>query len=147
MWLYRNENDWLLNNLPLPKRSEKAKKRINWIDRDQEYSILIIREAVNILIEIPLIRVTKTIIAKRLDLLAKFENYINKLPISQIILEEVTETNEEFQIRRIRYFVAKFKVDNVPFSKYGLARAAGIKGEFIQGKVDFVLQEEVNFFN
>ncbi|MCA1321979.1 TnsD family transposase [Bacillus tianshenii] len=146
MWLYRNEKEWLLNNLPLAKKPVKTKSRIDWASRDEEYSFLIIKETVNILIEIPLTRVTKTKIAKKLDLLAKFEKSITKVPNSQKILEDVTETTEEFQIRRIRYFAAKFRIDNIPYSKSSLARVAGIKNEFIQNKVDLVLKEETSYF-
>lgn len=147
MWLYRNDKEWLLNNLPFSQKRMKAKGRINWTLRDEEYSLLIIIEAVNILIRIPLTRVTKTTIAKRLDLLAKFQNCINMLPNCNKILDDITETNQEFQIRRIRYYAEQFRRENIPYSKSRLVRTAGLKNIHIQNKVYSVLNDELNFHN
>lgn len=43
MWLYRNERDWLLRVLPNSKTVISTKRRIDWEERDQEYSLLLIK--------------------------------------------------------------------------------------------------------
>ncbi|WP_057767788.1 TnsD family Tn7-like transposition protein [Cytobacillus praedii] len=143
-WLYRKDKDWLLSNLPLSKRSYKPVTKINWAKRDEEYSILLIKEAVNIFTEIPLIRVTKTRLAKRLDLQARFENYMNKLPMCKNIFTDVTETVEDFQIRRIIFIGEKFRRENTPYTKSSLARGARLNKN-LSKKVENVLVEELSY--
>ncbi|WML42281.1 TnsD family Tn7-like transposition protein [Neobacillus sp. OS1-2] len=146
IWLYRNHREWLLKNLPNPKISHKTTAKINWDQRDEEYSFLLIKEAINILTEEPLIRLTKTRIAKRLDLQSRFEKNIDKLPICKSILDDVTEDIEDFQIRRIRLRAEGLRKENFYYSKSTLGRAAGL-GKNISRKVNKVLHEELGFLD
>lgn len=144
MWLYRNERDWLLSVLPNSKTIIRTKRRIDWEERDREYSFLLIKEAINILIEEPLIRVTKTKLAKTLDLQSRFEKYLDKLPVCKTILDDVTETIEDFQIRRIRFYGEKFRKENIHYTKSSLLRSAGLNNRSIES-VKFVILDEMNY--
>lgn len=144
MWLYRNERDWLLSVLPNSKTLIKTKRRIDWEERDQEYSFLLIKEAINILIEEPLIRLTKTLLAKKLDLQSRFEKYMDKLPICKSILDDVSETIEDFQIRRARFYGEKFRKENIHYTESSLLRSAGLNNRSIES-VKFVIVDELNY--
>ncbi|TQR08009.1 hypothetical protein FG382_22030 [Psychrobacillus lasiicapitis] len=126
-WLYKNDNEWFISNLPSAKRGEIQRTMINWEKRDSEYLQLIIRETINLYLEIPLVRVTRTKIYQRLDIQTRFEKKIDKFPKCKGLLQVITETVEEFQIRRIKYFEKQYINNNIHYTVSSLKRAAGIK--------------------
>jgi len=142
-WLYQNDNEWFADNLPQAKRGRIPKSIVNWKDRDDEYLLLIIREAINLSLELPLVGVTKTKIYHRLDVQARFENNLDKLPKCKSVLQGITETVEEFQIRRIRYFGKQFRNKNIDYTISSLKRAAGIK-EVLNELIQLVILDEIN---
>lgn len=142
-WLYKNDNNWFINNLPPSRTRNRSRKLVDWGKRDDEYSLLIIEEAINLYIELPLVRVTKTKIYQRLDLQARFENNINKMPISKSILLDVVETVEEFQIRRIRFYSEQLRQSRGQLMISKLMRAAGIKTTSNK-HIEEILHEEIN---
>lgn len=142
-WLYQNDNEWLTSNIPPVKRGHTRKSVVDWEKRDNEYFLLIIRETINLSLEIPLVRVNKTKIYQRLDIQARLENNLDKLPKCKGLIHGITETVEEFQIRRIRYFGKQFRDNNNDYSVSSLKRMAGIKSvknELVQ----HVIFDEVN---
>lgn len=145
MWLYRYEKKWLLENLPQPqpRRKNSYQYKVDWNKRDEEYSLFIIREAINIITERSLIRVTKTRILNRLDKQTMIGNNLINLPLCRIVLEEVTESVEEFQIRRVRYNAEQLRSQHKSFTKSMLIRASAIKGK-VSERVNEVILEELN---
>ncbi|MBS4207193.1 TnsD family Tn7-like transposition protein [Bacillus sp. FJAT-50079] len=142
-WLYKNDREWFTSNLPHVKRRQISRTIVDWEERDDEYSLLIIREAIILSLEIPLVRVTKTRIYQRLDVQTRFENNLDKLPKCKNILQDVTETVQEFQIRKIRYFGDQFRRKNMDISISTLTRTVGIKkisNDFVQQ----VILDEMN---
>ncbi|MCP1187729.1 TnsA endonuclease N-terminal domain-containing protein [Priestia flexa] len=80
---------------------------------------------------------------QRLDVQARFENNLEKLLKCKGILQDITETVEEFQIRKIRHFGEQFRRENMDFSISSLTRIAGIKkisNDFVQ----LVILDEMN---
>jgi hypothetical protein len=144
-WLYRNERDWFLCNLPVVLKSSTPRTKTDWKKRDEEYSLLIVKEALKIFTQNPLIRVTKTKIIKSLDLQAKFEKYIDKLPLSKLILKDVTETVEDFQIRRICIIGDNLRLNNINITKSGLQKLAGLNNN-LSPKVKSALYKELSYF-
>lgn len=142
-WLYKNDHEWFTNNLPPVKREQIARTVVDWEERDDEYSLIIIREAITMSLEVPLVRVTKTRIYQRLDVQARFENNLDKLPKCKNILRDITETVQEFQIRKIRYFGEQFRRNNIAFSTSTLTRTAGIN-KISNDLVQRVVLDEMN---
>lgn len=140
-WLYQNDNEWFTSNLPPLKREYIQKSFVDWGKRDDEYLLLIIREAINLSIEVPLVRVTKTKIYQRLDVQARFENNLDKLPKCKNLLQGIIETVEEFQVRRIRFFGKQFREKNIDYSISTIKRAAGIKETSNQLIRNVILEE------
>lgn len=141
-WLYKYEKDWLFRNLPLSHIGNNASIQIDWNKRDNEYSFLIIKKAIEIFMEYPLKRVTKTGIARKLDLLPKIANQIDKLPICRVILADITETVEEFQIRKVRFYAKKFRKESIPYTQSSLMKIAGLKKE-MSNRIKLIIVEEL----
>ncbi|MBO2537211.1 TnsD family Tn7-like transposition protein [Rummeliibacillus suwonensis] len=143
-WLFQNDKEWLISNLPsIKRRGYTRKSDIDWKKRDDEYLPLIIREAMDLSLEVPLVRVTKTKIYQRLDIQARFESNIEKLPKCEKLIQNLTETVEEFQIRRIRYFGEKFRNKNIDYSVSSLKRASGIK-QNSNKLIQYIILNEMN---
>lgn len=94
-------------------------------------------------LEIPLVRVTKTKVYQRLDIQARFEKKMDKFPQCKGLLQDITETVEEFQIRRIKYFEKQYINNNIHYTVSGLKRAAGIK-DFSNQLIQHVILDEIS---
>lgn len=103
-WLYRHDKQWLFNNLPPKmKRGSNNQKRVDWARRDEELSELIEKEAELIKTrEGKLQRVTISIIGKQLGASSLLEKNLNHLPLCRDKLQNITESIEEFQMRRLK---------------------------------------------
>lgn len=69
---------------------------------------------------------------------------MDKLPICKTILDDVTETIEDFQIRRIRFYGEKFRKENIQYTKSSLLRSAGLNNRSIES-VKFIILDEMNY--
>ncbi|KIL50821.1 TnsD family Tn7-like transposition protein [Jeotgalibacillus campisalis] len=144
MWLYRNEKNWLFRNLPSPKKPHKSIEKVNWVKRDEDYSVLIIKEAINMLFEDPLIRISKSRIGIRLDIRTNLETKINKLPCCKSLLKDITETVEDFQIRRVRFHATRLRQENLLYTRSSLLRASGLKSQ-LTNSVNAVVIDELTY--
>jgi hypothetical protein len=144
IWLYRNDNDWLYENLPPKESATSTNKRVNWEERDYEIARLIKIEVDKIMAVDPPERVTVSRIGQRIQKLALLEKKLNKLPRSKKILEELMETVEDFQKRRIKSIAAKKREANKEIKEWELIREAGIRPEYIE-LMNQTLQNEINF--
>jgi DNA-binding Lrp family transcriptional regulator len=103
LWLYKNDKAWLVDHQPPLQKRKGPPKRFNWSLRDLEIAALVKAEA-ELMMKIPgrPIRVSATAIIKRIDKWA-VRNIDNryKFPLTFDALNKVTESAEEYAVRRV----------------------------------------------
>ncbi|MDR4888384.1 TnsD family Tn7-like transposition protein [Fredinandcohnia sp. QZ13] len=130
IWLYRNDREWLFKNLP-PKLKPVCKKNIiNWENRDNDIFLLINNEFLKLINTVPLVRITKSKIGRAVGKISLLEKHLDKLPKSRKLLEEVTETVEEFRIRRVRHAAKSLRNKHSRITRWKLVRAANLPQNF-----------------
>mgnify|MGYP003407736141 CR=1 FL=1 len=129
MYLYRHDKQWLFNVLPTIQKRKNNVKTVDWNKRDKEYSTRI--KALNERLrasEKP-IRITTSIMGKRLGILANLERHLEKLPITKKLLKQITESVEEFQIRRCYKVIDEMIREEVDIRLWRVQRLAGVKSK------------------
>lgn len=147
IWLYRHDKSWLYNKLPeaIPsgKRNENSKERVDWNKRDIEIKGLIAAKREKMLSAKKLIRITKASVGKPLGLLAILDKKLDKLPKTKEYLAEVTESVEQFQIRRCKKIIDEKLKKEEPIKLWELQREAAIRTEAFK-KITGELQKYIN---
>nr|WGD93018.1 TnsD family transposase [Bacillus subtilis] len=100
MFLYRHDKEWLIKNLPIKQKKLESTKTVDWNKRDREYFVKIETLYKELLTKERPIRITISAVGKRLGILANLERRLDKLLKTKKLLEEITESVEQFQIRR-----------------------------------------------
>ncbi|WP_083939029.1 TnsD family Tn7-like transposition protein [Gracilibacillus lacisalsi] len=126
MWLYRNDKEWLNNHSPKLIELNPPSNKINWSHRDEEIAKIIIPKVIQILNHSKPLRVTRNKIGKLIRKQALLERHLEKLPITNFILAEVTESVEEFQIRRVVWAFNELKDQQEVIKMWELKRFAGL---------------------
>jgi hypothetical protein len=131
-WLYRNDKEWLKDNYPEPPKTKYVvTNRVDWEHRDQETAKQVESIAKEILGEASkLIRVTKNEIGRRLGKLSLLDKRLDKLPKTEEVLNEVVESVEQFQIRRIKLIASQLKETNSKIKEWELIRAVGLSKKY-----------------
>lgn len=127
MYIYRHDNAWLAENLPVKQRKQKPSKSVDWVKRDQQYVKQIKLLHNQLLKEEKPIRITQTIIGKRLDILANLERHLDKLPRTRQLLKQITESVQDFQLRRCYKIIDELLQNNEPILLWQVQRVAAIK--------------------
>ncbi len=100
MYLYRHDKEWLFDQLPAIQKKEKPISIVDWDERDREYCSKV-KKLYKELIELDKpVRITISIIGKRLGILSNLEKHPDKLLQTKKFLSEITESTQQFQIRR-----------------------------------------------
>ncbi|MGJ7922799.1 hypothetical protein [Neobacillus sp. LXY-4] len=73
------------------------------------------------------IRITISLLGKRLGILAILERHLEKLPITKRLLEQITESVQQFQIRRCCKIIDNLKCELSDVKLWRVQRLAGIK--------------------
>lgn len=125
-WLYRHDKDWLLKTNLCIKPTFRTKQRINWAVRDFNLSHKLCRYVDNIrkLSDRP--RISKTMMLKVVGE-AMVRNNLERLPILEKHLNELMETQLEFQKIRIDHAIDTLKKFSMSLSPSNIQRAANIK--------------------
>ncbi|MFJ8087099.1 TnsD family Tn7-like transposition protein [Lysinibacillus sp. NPDC095746] len=99
--LYEHDFDWYSVNFPATIKNRRNTSHVDWDARDEEYYQKIIEIYPNLLsLEKP-VRILRGLFSKRLNLFyLSIMDQMDKLPKTNKLLEEITETVQEFQIRR-----------------------------------------------
>lgn len=130
MWLYKNDRDWFNKNMPVTKRTMKTKhsdkSKYLWAERDIDICNLLKKEYEKIVSEGELKRVTKSLLGRRIGKLALLEKKIDKLPKTQRYLGKITETIEEYQLRRIDLICKRLFEEGKEFEKWKIIRLCGL---------------------
>ncbi|MGE7114175.1 TnsD family Tn7-like transposition protein [Lysinibacillus sp. NPDC047702] len=127
IYLYRNDKSWLEENLPPKQHKQKPTKSVDWLKRDQQYAKQIKALYHQLLKEKKSVRITTSIIGKRLGNLANIERHLDKLPQTSKLLQEITESVQDFQLRRCYKIIDELLENNEPILLWQVQRVAAIK--------------------
>ncbi|MFT9849995.1 TnsD family transposase [Aneurinibacillus sp. REN35] len=131
-YLYRNDKEWLFGNLPAKQTKVIPKGHIDWELRDKEYLSeikLLYRRLINL--EYP-IRITISLIGKHLGILANLEKHIDKLPKTKKYLGEITESVQEFQIRRCSKIIDQLLQEEEQVQLWKVQRIGAVRSNHFQ---------------
>lgn len=129
IYLYRRDKDWLQRNLLHKNKVVKGIKKVDWIKRDEEVIVMIKDKYKELLSEEIPVRITKFSIGRSLGILTTLVNSIYRLPRTEKYLKEITETVEEFQIRRCKKIIDRKLKKSEEIRLWKIQRDAAIRGE------------------
>lgn len=140
MKLYRSDKDWLFENPSKKLKSKSENRRINWNERDFEI-LEEVKKATSKLNNMNRpTRITLSRIGKLINRLSLLEKKLDKLPLTKKFLNEVCESVEEFQKRRIKWVVEQLEIEEL--SLWKIKRMAGLKEG---NKLDSEIKNQINF--
>ncbi len=133
MYLYRHDKEWLFNMLPPVQKHRNDVKTVDWNKRDKEYLKRIKTLYEQLRKSDKPVRITVSLLGKRLGILANLKRHLDKLPLTQNLLKQITESVEQFQIRRCYKIIDKMICDGeVPLNLWRIQRPAGLKSRDFQ---------------
>lgn len=142
IYLYRWDKKWLYDTLPNKTKSSNHNKKVDWNKRDKDIISLLKSKYKEFLSRYIPMRITKSRIGKSLGILADLEKNLNKLPETEKYLKDITETVEEFQIRRCKNIIDNKLQKDKEIKLWEIQRLAGIRTKDfnkIKGKiVDYI---------
>ncbi|OJE40240.1 transposase [Bacillus tropicus] len=127
MFLYRHDKEWLIKNLPIKQKKLESTKTVDWNKRDREYVVKIETLYKELLAKERPIRITISAVGKRLGILANLERHLDKLSQTKELLEEITESVEQFQIRRCFKVIDQMITMDEPVILWKVQRIAAVK--------------------
>lgn len=127
MYLYRHDKEWLHENLPVTKQKHKPTISVDWSKRDQQYMRQIKLLHQQLLQEEKPVCITVSKVGKMLRILANLERHADKLPKTKQLLNEITESTQEFQLRRCYKVIDDLFENNEPVILWQVQRVAAIK--------------------
>lgn len=112
-WLHENDLEWFETNMPSPVQNNKNVPAVDWEARDEEYYNRIQQIYPKLLkLEKP-VRITKKLFSKHLEIEALSNNrHTAKLPKTTALLSEITESVQDFRIRRCCLIIDKMLEKN-----------------------------------
>lgn len=133
MWLYRNDREWLEQNLPTPKKPKATKERIDWDERDVQLR----KRAEEIVCSIKNtpgkpIKITISEISRQLEHLSRIQNNRDKLPETWSYMQSVAESRLDFACRRIWWVVEKHRQQCELPPIWKIIKEAGIREDLIK---------------
>lgn len=139
MFLYRHDKEWLFTNLPTKRKKDQPTQTVDWDLRDQKYYMKIKLFHHEILLLEKPVRITQTLIGKRLGILANLERHLDKLPRTKKLLNEIKETVHDFQIRRCYRIIDQMLLENEPILLWKVQRVGAVKSHHFQ-KIKLLLE-------
>lgn len=139
MFLYRHDKEWLFINLPTKCKKEQPTQTVDWDLRDQEYYKMIKLFHHEILLLEKPVRITQSLIGKRLGILANLEKHLVKLPRTKKLLNEIKETVHDFQIRRCYKIIDQMLLENEPILLWKVQRVGAVKSHHFH-KIKLLLE-------
>lgn len=133
VWLKRNDNTWLEQNLPPQKPGHEGRKKIDWENRDQQLCLALEESVKEILTrtEHP-IRITHTELARRVgkpDLFRK--KLIKHFPKTKKVADRLTESRVQYAERRIKWCATQYVDEGKYPTRWELIRRAGLRDDMI----------------
>ncbi|MEB3103976.1 TnsD family transposase [Ferviditalea candida] len=127
--LYRNDRSWLEQNSPASK-IVTLNQRVDWSQRDKDI-LQRVQTAVDKIMNAagkPR-RLTMSKIGALSGAKALLEKHLDRLPETKAYLNLVTETEEQFRIRKINWAIKELGRDGVELSVWRVLRKASIRTE------------------
>lgn len=138
-FLYRHEREWLFEVLPTGKVQIGSTGYIDWNKRDQEVLSQLQKARIDLLNREKPIRISRSSLGKAIVNLSLLEKYLDKLPCCKKFIDEVSETKQQFQLRRCQIIVRKKQEEGLPVIEWRIQREAGI------GKEDYdLIKDKLN---
>lgn len=122
--LYRHDREWLLAQRVLPSERPVTERRIDWPRRDAEVEALVQAGVAKALRIQPARRASRSYVLGQLGLRALVAHRATLLPRTTAALDELCETVEAFQVRRLAAALTKLP-ESAP--EWALLRAAAIQ--------------------
>ncbi|WP_067842646.1 TnsD family Tn7-like transposition protein [Amphibacillus sediminis] len=126
-YLYRHDKEWLFKQLPNIRTREKPKATVDWEVRDREYSFKVKKFYNELIMLDKPVRITISIVGKRLGILSNLEKHLDKLPQTKKFLNEVTETIQQFQIRRCSKIIDQMLQEQESVKLWKVQRIGAVK--------------------
>ncbi len=143
-YLWKNDLNWFEETLPQRRKRVQHKQIINWEERDKEYTKLI-KSCYNELMQLDKpVRISKSIIGKKLDILSNLEKQIEKLPKSKALLHSIIETVREYQYRRCTKIIDELMEKNETISLSKIKNIANISKKEHFKEIENDLKEYIN---
>lgn len=142
-FLYRNDRNWLNVNSPGRQKVETINNRVNWLERDQE----VLKRVHKVVGDInnksgKPIRITVKTLGDLIGERALLENHLNRLPETKEFIEQVSESEKDFRLRRVKYVISEMKEEGEVIKVWKVLRKAAIKKEFYEEIFDFLKREK-----
>lgn len=142
-WLLKYDKKWFEDNSPARRRKVGTAVRIDWSQRDESLSAAIPETASKILKAAGRpVRASSTRIATELGILEVLRKKFTRLPLTAKTLEEVSESQTSFIIRRIRWAADCYRQANVPANRWKLQNRAGVSNRMSRNPVVKAAYEE-----
>lgn len=140
-WLYLRDRDWLNAHKP-PARKTLPSRFIDWASRDTHLAQEVSVAAEHLRKSSPRPqRVTRNAIAMYIGGVWEFWSHLEKLPITARKLEDVTESHENFAIRRLWWTVECCRKENIYPTRQQLIRKAGLRATIKSARVENAVEE------
>jgi len=127
-YIYTRDKEWLDNLFPdnILKNNLKIPSKVDWNERDDTYLRLVEEKYNEIVIRVPFVKVTKTIIAKELGLLNIIYKFKDKVPQTIRFLEKCQETSETYKVRKFNSLVKACEENNTIIQLGKMRKLSGI---------------------
>ena len=128
IWLYRHDKKWLRNNSVHMKRKKFEDNRVNWEKRDIKLMSEIEKHFTFLKNQSSSYkRITRSMFGKKLNCRSLLEKKLDKLLVTRQYLDDICESVEEYQIRRIKNTVKLLKHKNIHVKTWKIYRKAAIR--------------------
>lgn len=141
-WLYRHDREWLNTNSPAAQTPICPNNRVNWQKRDEQILSQVKGAVQRLLIVDRPIRITISRVAKAIGQLALIEQHLNQMPMTQTYLDSVTESVEDYQIRRVRWAAELLDRRGESIDRWKVIRIAGLRPDYSE-KVGKAVEEKI----
>jgi hypothetical protein len=143
IWLYRHDLEWLNINSPNYKPDNTKNTRVDWDKRDKE-TLKKVKQAVDDILSSDLKpeRITLGRIGRKTGLLAVLEKHSNKLPKTQVYLDSMIESIDDYQVRKVRWSTNKIYLTGEELKEWKIVRVAGLRPGY-SVEVQKVIEDEI----
>lgn len=128
-WLYRHDREWYEKHLPKAQENKGYVKPMteHWEKIDDEILMLLEKEYAKLMAYEKPIRITKSLLGKRVGKLVYLEHNLDNLPKTKEYLGSILETVEAFQRRRVALICERLTEKGEPLVGWKIAKMAGMK--------------------
>lgn len=130
--LYRKDREWLHQNSPNLQKPISKVSKVDWDERDKQILEKAKNEVQSLLWSEKPVRINITRIAKTIGSLALIEKHLDLMPLTKAYFESVTETVEEFQIRRIKWAIKRLDDSGEEIMTWKVLRLAGLREKYTE---------------